>query len=378
VTALYIHIPFCVRKCPYCSFYSRTGTGEEMRDFVDAASLHILRLHSLHVFSEIKTIYIGGGTPTSLPDDALRALLGTVSVFAADDAEFTCEANPDSVTIDKLRVLKEFGVNRLSLGVQSFSDVNLEILGRLHDSHTAAKAYNTARDTGFANISIDLVYGLPGQVVMSWVDDLKQAIALHPEHISLYGLTIETGTKFEELYGGAESKGKLPAEEVVREMYYCGINVLRAAGYKQYEISNFALPGYESRHNLNYWRHGKYLAIGPSASGFDGKRRWKNLSDTGRYIDAIKSGDSTTDEEEQLSTEQLISEALMLGLRLREGVSLRRLSSAYDVDLMSLYSGTIRSLEKIGMLEVEGDIIHLTSDGLFVSNAVISEFMLVQ
>jgi oxygen-independent coproporphyrinogen-3 oxidase len=347
-----------------------------MSEFTKAAVADLSTLLSA-TQDKINTVYIGGGTPTALPEDCLQALLEAIAPFVDEDIEYTCEANPDSLTIDKLSILKDFGINRLSIGVQSFMDRYLRKLGRLHDSQRAFDAYCNARDAGFGNISIDLIYGLPGQRTLDWIFDLFHAARLRPEHVSLYGLTIEKGTKFEERYIGGLYKTKLPEEDMVRGFYYTGIEMLESIGYKQYEISNFALPGFESRHNLNYWRHGKYFAVGPSASGFDGKRRWKNVSDTKIYIEAIKSGCTPIDEEEQLAIEQLISESLMLGLRLREGVNLRELSTAFNIDLKDLYSATIHSLEHIGMLEVDGDVIRLTREALFVSNSVISEFMLV-
>jgi oxygen-independent coproporphyrinogen-3 oxidase len=348
-----------------------------MRSFVEAVILDITKFQSSPLSKGINTIYIGGGTPTSLPGDCLRELLEALSPFVQEVIEFTCEANPDSASLEKLGVLRDGGVNRLSLGMQSFSDDFLQILGRLHNNEIALRAFNVAREAGFNNISIDLMYGLPEQDITDWTQDLEKAIDLGCEHISFYALTIEEGTKFDRLYGKDAVGGELPGEDAVREMYYRGIDVLEDAGYKQYELSNFAGLGFESQHNLNYWRHGKYFAIGPSAAGFDSHKRWKVVPDTGEYIKAVISGVSPIVEEEVLSADKLISEAVMLGLRLKEGINLMELSERFSRDIIELYSETIQSLEKMGILEVEGDVIRLSGEGLFVSNQVISEFMLV-
>jgi len=374
VSGLYIHIPFCKRKCPYCAFYSREPLPGEMHPFVKAAGIEIEKLHGVR---DIKTVYIGGGTPTVLDESSLAHLLESLQAIIKDAVEITCEANPDSITHEKLQKLKQFGVNRLSIGVQSFRDENLKILGRLNDAEMSIKALSAARDAGFGNISIDLMYGLPRQSIEEWRDDLRMAIETGPEHISFYGLTIEDDTPFGSRFGAGKGGAELPSDDESREMYYSGIDVLKGAGYGHYEISNFANPGYESKHNLNYWTHGEHFAVGPSAAGFDGKRRWANVPDIGEYISRVISGEDIRDECEELSKEQRISEEMMLGLRLTDGVDINVLENKCDIDFDEIYGGIVSGLIAVGMLERDGNIVRLSRDGLFVSDAVMSEFMLV-
>ncbi len=376
MTGLYIHIPFCKSKCPYCASYSRPLDDADTAAFIDAAQAEILRLLESDFFHRFDTVYIGGGTPTALSGTELESLLKSLGPFILDAGEVTCEANPESASMDKLSILAVHGVNRLSMGIQSFSDDNLIILGRRHDSSEAVKAFAAAREAGFGNISIDLMYGLPGQTLDSWMEELAEAAGMSPEHISFYGLTLEEGTEYSTRYSGERAKG-LPSEDACREMYYAGIDFLAANGYIQYEISNFAKRGFESKHNLNYWRHGTYAAIGPSAAGFDGIRRWKNASDIGAYIEAVAAGRSAVGEEEFLTKEQLISEELMLGLRLMEGIRLGDASRRYDVDIAGLYEDVIRRQVALGLVDLTDGVLRLSRDGLFVSDAVMSEYMLV-
>lgn len=374
LSGLYVHIPFCKRKCPYCAFYSREPLPGEMHSFAKAAGIEIEKLRGVQ---DIRTVYIGGGTPTVLDESSLTYLLESLQSIIKDADEITCEANPDSITRKKLKILKQFGVNRLSIGVQSFRDENLKLLGRLNDAEMSISALSAARDAGFGNISIDLMYGLPKQSIGEWRDDLYKAIEIGPEHISFYGLTVDDGTPFEHRYGAGKGGAELPSDDECREMYYSGIDILKDAGYVHYEISNFARHGCESKHNLNYWRHGEYFAVGPSAAGFDAKRRFTNVPDIGEYISRVTSGGNLVDEYEELSKEQRISEEMMLGLRLTDGVDISVLEGKCDICFDEIYGGIVIGLIASGMLERDGNIVRLSRDGLFVSDAVMSEFMLV-
>jgi oxygen-independent coproporphyrinogen-3 oxidase len=376
LTGLYVHIPFCKSKCPYCASYSRPVVDADTGALVDAIINEIDLLTESDVFHELDTIYIGGGTPTALSDSELKSLLDALQPFIIDAAEITSEVNPESASPEKLSLLRKNGINRLSIGIQSFDDEELNILGRKHDSEGAIKAFNAAREAGFENISVDLMYGLPEQKFDSWINNLDTAIGLGPEHISFYGLTLEEGTEFSRLYSG-DGDERLPSDEMFRKMYYTGIGVLSSKGFNHYEISNFARPGFASKHNMNYWRHGKYAAAGPSAAGFDGHRRWKNVSDIGIYFNAMASGKSPVDEEEILTVEQLISEAMMLGLRLIDGIRLDDISRKCERDIGGLYKETIRRQVKTGLVAFTDGVLRLTRDGLFVSDGVISEYMLV-
>ncbi|HXX81594.1 MAG TPA: radical SAM family heme chaperone HemW, partial [Thermodesulfovibrionales bacterium] len=308
INSLYIHIPFCVKMCIYCDFFSVPYDKALATDYITAVLKELeLRRNGAGV---LKTVYIGGGTPTTIPALALIRLLNTIkgAFGIAPDAELTIEANPGTVTGGMLRALFESGINRLSIGVQSFNDNDLKLLGRIHDFSEALDSIAAARDAGIINLSIDLIYGIPGQTLQAWTQTVSTAIEISPEHVSAYELTPEKDTPLHKLI----STGKLekPDEDTIIRMYSLAIDRFGKAGYSQYEISNFAKPGFQCIHNLNYWNRGQYLGIGAGAHGFIGDRRTKNTGNIRTYIELLSKGDLPEAEVLEISCEDAIKESI--------------------------------------------------------------------
>ncbi len=313
MAGIYVHIPFCASRCAYCDFFS-TLKLEQAGAFYVEALIAEARLRRDELRGEpIKTLYLGGGTPSQLPVALLRRLVaglrGIFDLFGLE--EFTVEANPDDVTPEWCAALPPLGVNRVSMGVQSFQDDILRAIGRRHTAQQAVEAVARLREAGIRNISIDLIYGLPGQTVESWTDSVRQAIALKPQHISAYGLTYEEGTRLWQQRERGEVI-EVPEEQCI-EMYRILVDTLQAAGYEHYEISNFALPGYHSRHNSSYWDDTPYLGLGAAAHSYDGAVRRYNPADLQEYIDKITAG-APAYEQEELTQRERDDERVMLGL----------------------------------------------------------------
>jgi oxygen-independent coproporphyrinogen-3 oxidase len=367
INALYIHIPFCMKKCIYCDFFSVPYDDALALKYI-AAAVHELEIRK-GLASELKTVYIGGGTPTTVPTSSFIGLLRKIrdSFRLAPGYEMTIEANPGTIDKEKASALADAGVNRFSIGVQSFDDNELKLLGRIHTSEQVMKAVAAIRYAGIRNLSIDLIYGIPGQTIEAWSHTLRMAMELSPEHISAYEITPEKGTPFYE----ALSKKELekPPEESIIGMYYQAIGRLEAAGYRHYEISNFAKAGFECRHNLNYWNRGEYIGIGAAAHSFIGDRRGKNVSDIGRYVHALQKGDLAVEESVEISCEEAIRETIFLGLRKTEGLNIRELREDLSIDIIEAASELIDH----ALLEVEGERLRLTRKGIVVSNTVITE-----
>jgi oxygen-independent coproporphyrinogen-3 oxidase len=311
MTALYIHIPFCQRKCNYCDFVSYAGKEGLIDGYVDALIRELESLRST-VHDPLSTIFFGGGTPTLLEPRHFGQIINTIICHLSLDighSELSVEANPGTADIKKLRALRQLGLNRLSIGVQSFNDQHLKTLGRIHDSATAKRFYQDARDAGFDNINLDLIFALPGQNLNEWKADLEQAIELKPEHLSTYNLQIEEGTPFYSAFRIPNSA--LPSEDEELSMYEHTIETLTANGYRHYEISNFAKPGFECQHNFVYWRNGNYLGVGAGAHSHINGQRWSNPNCVEEYI---RDARRITLDETRLATDQ--RETLFLGLRL--------------------------------------------------------------
>lgn len=332
--ALYIHIPFCRKKCIYCDFYSLTSLHWRQR-YIKALVQEIDRQgRSLcEKVATIRSVYFGGGTPSLLTREHFFAVLQTIRnhFVLAPDVEITCEANPGTLSAAKLAGLRSAGVNRLTVGVQSFCDVELATLGRIHNADAARQSLRQAREAGFSNIAIDLIFAIPGQSLLQWKRNIAEALAFNPEHLSVYGLTVEAGTPLD-----AEIKaGRMHpcSEEVQRKMMLAAMHRLRAAGYEQYELSNYALPGMTSRHNQAYWQGLSYLGFGASAHSFDGRQRWWNCRDLQLYCRQIESGQNAMAERETLTSRQLLYEMILLGLRQNSGIDSRKWHSAANVDL---------------------------------------------
>jgi len=368
---IYLHIPFCRKKCPYCDFYSVAAGDDLIPAFVDAAILESNR-NSGSEFGDFvyDSIYLGGGTPSLLDPHDIDRLIGNMRAKYSIDshAEISMECNPSSLDKAKIKGYLDAGINRISLGIQSFSDKNLKMLGRLHDADATVKSFRSIKDAGFENLSIDLIYGIPKQTISEWKTDLEKAIELGPQHISAYNLIIEKGTEFDNLLN--QGKLELPSEDEQSEMYDILVSRSKEAGYQRYEISNFAGPGFECRHNLKYWTGKPYLGLGPSAVSFDGKVRRKNRADLMPYIEAIKEGREIPSETEIIDREMALEESIMSGLRLAGGLSVEYLKERFGYDIIHEKGSAIDLLLAQQMITIEDRRIKLTDGALFVSDSV--------
>lgn len=373
---LYIHIPYCVHKCGYCDFNSHNIDTEEMSGYVDALIREMQHYNrGMTGDSVINTIFFGGGTPTTLPVDFLVKLLeGCHEYFNINpDCEITVEANPATVSPHQMQVLHSAGYNRISIGVQSLNERELKFLERVHSVEEVHQTVNWARAGGFNNLSLDLMFALPGQTLENWENSLGQVIAKQPEHISTYNLTIEPGTAFYKM----QSRGNLtmPADEFQLALYKQSIEMLADAGYQHYEISNFAKPGYESRHNLNYWNNGEYLGLGAGASSFLDGVRSKNYNLPARYIQAVRQHGTAVEFNEKLDPLNALGESLMLGLRLLKGISVKQLEQKFRVPFLKVYGDVVSSLVEQRLISFKNDRISLSKKGLFLADSVILEFI---
>jgi oxygen-independent coproporphyrinogen-3 oxidase len=370
---LYVHIPFCHRKCGYCDFNSYVMYGDIVPAFVDALHREIERCP--YAGLRVSTLFFGGGTPTFLEGETLAQILEHLRqrFDIAPNAEITIEANPGSVDLRKLRLLHQAGFNRLSLGVQSFHADELERMERIHSPQEVLQSLAWAREAGFTNVNLDLIFALPDQTLERWESSLRQAIALQPEHLSLYALMLEPGTRFHHLY----QKGKLhlPDDEVQVAMFRLAQQLTCEAGYQQYEISNYALPGYECRHNLIYWHNRPYLGFGPGAVSFYEGRRWMNVKHPREYVRWVRAGEPLDIESEQLTGWHAVAETLMLGLRLIEGIDLAEVAQRYGLPVQAHYQPIIQSLVARGWLLQDGTRIRLSDEGLLWHSEVASEFL---
>lgn len=370
--ALYIHIPFCARKCRYCDFNSIVSEPKLIDRYLSAIEKELCDLKGRYVF---KTIYIGGGTPSILTEFQLEKLLRNVirNVSSSEILEYTVELNPGTLTVDKIRVLKEHLVNRISLGVQSFQDRQLHFLGRIHSGNEARDAFALLRKAEFANINIDMIFGCPGQTSEEWATDLKAAVELHPEHLSTYALTYEEGTL---LTRDLEHKVIHPLDEDVElEMYKTSIRYLTDNGYKHYEISNFAQEGYECVHNHVYWKNTGYVGVGAGAYSFIGGVRTSNEKYVVKYIDGINENTYAKPFSERLGPDQYASETVVMSLRLRQGISNNEFYKRFGYKIDDQFGRQIHNLARNGLVSYEDEILKLTEKGLFVADTIMAEFI---
>jgi len=371
---IYIHVPFCIGKCGYCDFNSYSGMEEIFDEYVEALKKEI-SLISYQPY-EIISIFFGGGTPTILNADKLIGILDLCrDIFnLKSDAEITIEANPETLTVDKLRDLRKGGFNRISIGVQSFNDRLLKRLGRIHDSKKAYNQVLSARDAGFENISVDLMFGIPDETINDWKSDIETAIKLNPEHISAYNLTIEKGTRFEILYSAAEASHCLPDDDKQVEMFKIGIELLTSAGYGHYEISNFAKNGRICLHNRIYWKNEEYLGIGAGAYSYiNGERRW-NIKNPKEYINKIK-GQGIVAGSERLEDEKIMGETIMMGFRMIDGINLQSFKRRFNIRIESAFPSAISKLLNNNLISFTKDYLKLTEKGLLFYNDVAAEFL---
>ena len=375
---LYLHLPFCVRKCCYCDFDSApleaAGGLAAARRYVEALCIELDRRAASTEFhgGRVATIYLGGGTPTVLPTEWLAEVLGRVRhrFPLAPEAEITVEANPGTVDEGKVAALLAAGANRLSLGAQSFSDQVLRTLGRAHDANQSLAAIRAARAAGCRNLGLDLIYGVPGQSLEEWQGSLRQALEARPEHISAYGLSVEPGTALARVMAAGELAEV--GEDLYARMYAMAAKTLVAAGYRHYEISNFALPGYECCHNRRYWAGAEYLGLGCSAHSYNGGVRWNNLAGAGVYTEWLDRGLLPVQRAEALSPPRRLAELLMLGLRLAEGVSEKGLAARTGLRFGEVFGQEIASLCEQRMLVKSGDRLRIPRARWIVSNEVLS------
>lgn len=375
MAGIYIHIPLCRSRCVYCDFYSSTFDGNRS-ELVEAICAELTERRNYLRGATVKTLYFGGGTPSLLRPDELSEIFSAVEAnYPCSFEEVTLEANPDDLSDDFLTSLKRFPINRLSIGIQSFHDDDLTLLNRRHTAEEAKAAVRRCQSHGFTNISIDLIYGLPNQTLSAWEDNLRQAIELDVPHISAYHLTYEEGTKIYRML----QKGEVREvdEELSVEMFHLLRSMLQEAGIQQYEISNFARPGYHARHNSSYWDGTPYLGAGPAAHSFDGKdRRW-NISNTRRYIEAIRSGEPYY-ELEVLDETSSYNDYVITSLRTIAGMDLDVLAERFGEPYYSYCLRQVRSFVGDGVAVVEENHVRLTEKGLFLSDAVMEELMMVE
>lgn len=371
--SLYVHVPFCVKKCAYCDFNAYAGADALVDDYVACALTEIGRAKERG--RPVPTIFFGGGTPTFLSGAQLAAILGAIREHfdVAPDAEISAEANPTTADAARFAEMRRAGFNRLSIGVQAFDDRLLRSVDREHSADEAAQSVAAAREAGFENVSIDLMFRLPGQTCTDWEATLDRAIGLQTEHLSVYALTLEPGTRFERLHAGG--KLTLPDEEAEVAMYERAIERLTAAGFEHYEVSNFARPGFRARHNLVYWRNEEHLGFGPGAVSYVNGLRWTKEKHPARYIAKVRAGVDLAVDSERLDREAALAETLMLGLRLREGIDLARLRARFGLDPVRHYAETIAKLTRVGLLDQEGDHLRLTHRGLLLADDVCMEFL---
>lgn len=372
---LYLHIPFCMKKCGYCDFLSWKGTKEEQESYVQSLIREIESYEAFAKGYKVSTVFLGGGTPSILSGEQMEGILDAVSkVFWLEKKpEITVEMNPGTVTEEKLKVYKRAGVSRLSIGLQSVKNENLRLLGRIHTYEEFLHTYELARQEGFDNISIDLISSIPGQTLEAWEEELRQVISLNPEHISVYQLILEEGTPFYEKY--AEHPECLPGEETSRDIYLLTGKLLKEAGYEQYEISNYAKPGYESRHNLKYWERKDYLGLGPGAASMVRNIRMSNTRDMKIYLERCGQPKTMREEVEFLEEPRQMEEFMFLGLRKTRGVSKKEFYRTFGREMDMVYEKALHKCLENGMLKEHKDRIFLSEEGILVSNLVLSEFL---
>lgn len=367
---LYIHIPFCVRKCAYCDFLSASGSEEAKASYTEALLREIEAVKTEK--REVSSIFVGGGTPSALSPSLMGDIFEKIhkSFSVAPDAEITIEANPGTLSKEKLFLYRNVGINRLSLGLQSPEAAELKSLGRIHTYEEFLESFSLAREAGFQNINVDLMCALPDQTYEGWIRNLRKVAALHPEHISAYSLIIEEGTPF------AKRKLNLPDEDTEYRMYEDTAGILAEYGYEQYEISNYAKKALACQHNVGYWTRKEYLGLGLGAASLWGNQRFSNTSDFSAYLKESGSPEKIRENRETLSLEDEMSEFMFLGLRMTEGVSKAEFLEGFGTPIESVYGNVLDKYKSVGLLEEKEGRIFLTRAGIHVSNGVMAEFLL--
>ncbi len=376
MAGIYIHIPFCKRRCIYCDFFSTTRS-EKKTEYIHALCKELESRKDYLDGEEIETIYLGGGTPSQLSQEEFTEIFSYIyKVYSVSpNAEITLEANPDDLTPEYVSMLRQLPFNRISMGIQTFQEDTLKLLHRRHTSAQAVEAFRQCREAGFQNISIDLMYGLPGENLTTWKEDLRQAIALHPEHISAYHLIYEEGTvlwKLREAHQVEEAD-----EDLSVNLFRTLIDELTQAGYRHYEISNFCLPGFHSRHNSSYWSEKKYLGCGPSAHSYNGTSRQWNVASLDKYIEGIHQGKPDY-EIEELDLYTRYNDFVITRIRTRWGMPLSHLRSIYGKKLYDYCLRMAKPHLEQGLLEMKEDVLKLTKEGIFISDGIMSDLLWVE
>ncbi len=401
--SLYIHIPFCKKKCLYCDFLSAPACAQEREGYVKALLREISVMAKLCEEYRVISVFFGGGTPSLLSSTQMKRIMGAIrkGYYLCEDAEITVECNPATADLQKLSAYRAYGINRLSIGLQSANDSELKELGRIHTYNQFLSTFADAREAGFTNINVDIMSALPGQTYESYIHTLTSVTSLQPEHISAYSLIIEEGTPFYERYGEevsyevAQSRQcapmypRLPDEDTERRMYHDTAKLLEKEGYLRYEISNYAKKGYECRHNMTYWTGIEYLGLGLGASSYFRGCRYKNIADMNRYIHNCKEMPKTMfdsadgvpdsplmDEVFALTTQDKMEEYMFLGLRLKKGVSIRLFEQQFGTSIVHVYGKIIDKLKNEGLLLQKGNYLYLSKKGTDIANYVMSHFIL--
>ncbi len=370
---IYIHIPFCIKKCNYCDFNSFSANSDAQNEYT-ATLVNEIKSFKNYESIEADSIFIGGGTPTLLSDENLEKIISALkeSVAFAPDTEFTIECNPKTANLKKFRLLKELGVNRLSLGVQSLCDATLKTLGRVHNVKDFLECYAAAKIAGFENINFDLMFAIPNQSQKNWEKTVKTAIKFEPAHISAYGLQLEENTYFYE----HQNQYLFPSDEQNRQMYNFLVDYLEESGYLQYEISNFAKEGFSCRHNLKYWNLTDYIGFGLGSSSFYKGVRYQNPEKTEDYLKFAQNFVPLWEQNPAESEKDLISEYMFLGLRLNKGIKGSDFEEKFNRSMFDIYPDAIEKNIKLGLLNYEGDRIFLSPKGFDLANSVMSDFIL--
>ena len=372
---LYIHIPFCVTKCKYCDFNSFKIDLNEKIKYLNYLGEE-MKLYKEEIKNrEIDSVFVGGGTPSILNENEINILFEKIkeNFNIKSNAEITMECNPGTLTLNKLKVMKKSGVNRLSIGLQAVQNHHLKYIGRIHTFEEFEKNYHDAKQMGFDNINIDLMYALPNQSREDWMESLEKVVKLNPTHISAYSLILEENTELFKMYERDEFN--LLDENTDIEMYEYTINYLKSHGYNQYEISNYAKDNFECKHNVLYWKCEEYVGIGASASGYFNRIRYNNICELDNYEKMILEGEKPIEWEEKLSIKDEIEESIFLGLRMNEGIQISDFKEKYNFDFEKEYKNEIEKLSKMELIEIDNNLMKLTQKGREISNSVFVEFI---
>lgn len=373
---LYIHVPFCVKKCNYCDFNSfkvdRISKNTYLEDLRKEMELY---KNEIDENEEITSIFLGGGTPSILSGDEIKYIFKCINdnFNIKKDAEITIECNPGTLTLEKLQDMKDTGINRLSIGLQATQNNHLEYIGRIHTYEEFEKNYKEALKVGFDNINVDLMYSLPNQSFDDWKESLEKITDLNPTHISAYSLILEEGTELYNMYERKEFR--LMDEDTDIDMYEYTINYLKSKGYKQYEISNYSKNGFECEHNKLYWKCGHYIGLGPGASGYIKNTRYGNLCDLNEYHKSLLKNERPIESKEILNTEDKIEEKIFMGLRMNEGISFDDFKKQFNIDFLEKYHKQIKDLSEKNLIQLSEGKMALTQKGREISNTVFIEFM---